>query len=63
MMVLMIFSWFEYYFQVMTGDTVLSRCLKTTRSLEKSLIQIQNMVPVMLAVKVIQLIFSIQFPS
>ncbi|KAK7367387.1 hypothetical protein VNO80_09399 [Phaseolus coccineus] len=45
---------------VMTGDTVLSRCLKTTRSLEKSLIQIQNMVPVMLAVKVSGIIHDIE---
>ncbi|QCD91035.1 STIP1 homology and U-box containing protein 1 [Vigna unguiculata] len=45
---------------VMTGDTVLSRCLKTTRLLEKSLIQIQNMVPVMLAVKVSRIIHDLE---
>ncbi|XP_014521311.1 U-box domain-containing protein 5 isoform X1 [Vigna radiata var. radiata] len=45
---------------VMTGDTVLSRCLKTTRLLEKSLIQIQNMVPVMLAVKISRIIHDLE---
>ncbi|TKY70395.1 U-box domain-containing protein 5 [Spatholobus suberectus] len=44
----------------MTGDTVLSRCLKATRSLEKSLIQIQDMIPVMLAVKVSRIIHDLE---
>ncbi|KAG5061054.1 hypothetical protein AAZX31_01G161000 [Glycine max] len=43
-----------------TGDTVLSRCLKATRSLEKSLIQIQDMVPVMLAVEVSRIIHDLE---
>ncbi|KAK7406709.1 hypothetical protein VNO78_08339 [Psophocarpus tetragonolobus] len=44
----------------MTGETVLLRCLKATRSLEKSLIQIQDMVPVMLAVKVSRIIHDLE---
>ncbi|KAL2348527.1 hypothetical protein Fmac_002527 [Flemingia macrophylla] len=44
----------------MTGDTILSRCLKATRSLEKSLIQIQDMVPVMLAVEVSRIIDDLE---
>ncbi|CAJ1930162.1 unnamed protein product [Sphenostylis stenocarpa] len=43
-----------------TGDTVLSRCLKATRLLEKSLIQIQNMVPVILAVEVSRIIHDLE---
>lgn len=43
-----------------TGDTVLSRCLKATRSLEKSLIQIQDMVPVMLSVEVSRIIDDLE---
>lgn len=43
-----------------TGDTILSRCLKATRSLEKSLIQIQNMVPFTLAVEVSYIIDELE---
>ncbi|KAG4987932.1 hypothetical protein JHK85_030915 [Glycine max] len=48
------------FYLAMTGDTVLSRCLKATRSLEKSLIQIQDMVPVMLAVEVSRIIHDLE---
>ncbi|KAL3640464.1 hypothetical protein CASFOL_015432 [Castilleja foliolosa] len=36
----------------LTGDAILSRCKKSRNILEESLIQIQNMVPVMLAAKI-----------
>ncbi|GFQ03661.1 U-box domain-containing protein 6 [Phtheirospermum japonicum] len=36
----------------LTGDAILSRCKKSRNLLEESLIQIQNMVPVMLAAKI-----------
>ncbi|RDX78821.1 U-box domain-containing protein 5, partial [Mucuna pruriens] len=43
-----------------TGNTILSRCQKATRSLEKSLIQIQDMVPVMLSVEVSRIIDDLE---
>lgn len=46
----------------MTGDTVLSRCLKARKSLEQSLGQVQSIVPVMLAAEVCQITFLIRFP-
>ncbi|XP_061356131.1 U-box domain-containing protein 5-like isoform X2 [Gastrolobium bilobum] len=39
-------------FKAMTGDSVLSKCKKAKKSLEKSLVQIQGMVPVMLAAEI-----------
>lgn len=36
----------------MTGESILSKCEKARKSLEKSLVQIQDMVPVMLAAEV-----------
>jgi hypothetical protein len=45
---------FLFGFQAVTGDTVLTRCLKAKKSLEQSLIPIQGMVPVLLAVEVSQ---------
>lgn len=43
----------------MTGDTILSRCKKSKSLLEQSLSQIQNMVPVMLAAEISQIISDI----
>ncbi|KAJ1408873.1 Zinc finger, RING/FYVE/PHD-type [Sesbania bispinosa] len=43
-----------------TGDTVLSRCQKATRSIEQSLVPIQGMVPVMLAVEVSRIIDDLE---
>ncbi|XP_061342351.1 U-box domain-containing protein 5-like [Gastrolobium bilobum] len=43
-----------------TGDTILSRCQKAKRSLEQSLNQIQDMVPVMLAVEVSRIIDDLE---
>ncbi|PNY00552.1 U-box domain-containing protein 5-like, partial [Trifolium pratense] len=43
-----------------TGDTVLTRCLKAKKSLEQSLIPIQGMVPVLLAVEVSRIIDDLE---
>ncbi|WJX10750.1 hypothetical protein P8452_09310 [Trifolium repens] len=37
----------------MTGESIVSKCQKAKKSLEKSLVQIQDMVPVMLAAEVL----------
>jgi hypothetical protein len=37
----------------MTGESIVSKCQKARKSLEKSLVQIQDMVPVMLAAEVL----------
>ncbi|KAJ4849613.1 hypothetical protein Tsubulata_048289 [Turnera subulata] len=44
----------------MTGDVIVKRCRRTRDLLEKSLGQIQNMVPVMLAVKISRIIDDLQ---
>lgn len=41
-----------------TGNVVLSRCKKTRNSLDQSLSQIQHMVPVILAAKIVQNLMS-----
>ena len=56
------FIGFNITFQAVTGKAVLSRCQKARTSFEQSLIQIQGMVPVMLAAEVSQTIFPLQFP-
>jgi hypothetical protein len=38
----------------MTGESIVSKCQKARKSLEKSLVQIQDIVPVMLAAEVSQ---------
>ncbi|CAI8599390.1 unnamed protein product [Vicia faba] len=43
-----------------TGDTVLLRCQKATKSLEQSLIPIQSMVPVVLAVEVSRIVDDLE---
>ncbi|KAJ1420755.1 Zinc finger, RING/FYVE/PHD-type [Sesbania bispinosa] len=40
----------------MTGESVLSKCQKAKKSLEKSLVQIQDMVPVMLAAEISRIV-------
>ncbi|GAU36005.1 hypothetical protein TSUD_211430 [Trifolium subterraneum] len=40
----------------MTGESILSRCQKARKSLEKSLVQIQDIVPVMLAAEISRII-------
>ncbi|WJX13617.1 hypothetical protein P8452_03989 [Trifolium repens] len=42
-----------FQFQAMTGESIVSKCQKAKKSLEKSLVQIQDMVPVMLAAEVL----------
>ncbi|KAK7262872.1 hypothetical protein RJT34_30453 [Clitoria ternatea] len=44
----------------MTGDSILSKCQKAKKLLEKSLVQIQNMVPVMLAAEISRIIDDIE---
>lgn len=46
-----------------TGETVLSRCQKAKKSLEQSLIPIQGMVPVMLAVEVSRIIDDLEYAT
>lgn len=45
----------------MTGESILSKCQKATKSLEKSLFHIQNMVPVMLAAEISRIIDDLRF--
>ncbi|KAL5077089.1 hypothetical protein RYX36_016073 [Vicia faba] len=47
-------------FQAVTGDTVLLRCQKAKKSLEQSLIPIQSMVPVVLAVEVSRIVDDLE---
>ncbi|MCD9560140.1 hypothetical protein HAX54_018617 [Datura stramonium] len=44
----------------LTGDVILSRCKKSRDLLEQSLIQVQNMVPISLAVEISQLIAELR---
>ncbi|XP_057417586.1 U-box domain-containing protein 5-like isoform X3 [Lotus japonicus] len=45
----------------MSGESILSKCQKAKRSLEKSLIQIQDMVPVMLAAEISRMIHDLGY--
>nr|XP_027074439.1 U-box domain-containing protein 5 isoform X1 [Coffea arabica]XP_027074440.1 U-box domain-containing protein 5 isoform X1 [Coffea arabica] len=44
----------------LTGDTILTRCQKSTNLLEQSLSQLQNMVPVMLAAEISKIISDLR---
>lgn len=44
----------------LTGDTILSRCQKSRNLLEQSLIQLQNMVPVLLAAEISKIISDLR---
>ncbi|KAK7360032.1 hypothetical protein VNO77_02004 [Canavalia gladiata] len=44
----------------LTGESILKKCQKAKKSLEKSLVQIQNMVPVMLAAEISHLIDDLE---
>lgn len=59
----LIFGWylFLHYFQVLTGDVLVSRCQGSRNNFEQSLGQIQTMVPAMLAAEVCQITWFLEF--